>query len=93
VEGLQRNRNHDRASLMPTARREKWTGETRLIWSLFAVVGTLLCVIGSLLWSQVSENSANIRHLTSFVHRSDAVHDEVLRRLERIEKVLERNRD
>jgi len=71
-------------------RSEKWTSETRLIWTLFAVIGALLCAIGSLLWGQVSGNTSEIRDLTRFVQRSDVVHEEVIRRLERIEQYLEK---
>lgn len=75
--------------MTPSPRKERWTSEVRLIWALFGVVGTLLCVLGSLMWSQVSSNSEDIRDLSTFVHRSDVVHEEVLRRLERIERKIE----
>lgn len=66
-----------------------WAAETRIIWALFGVIGTLIVVIVSLLWGQVEQNENDIRDLSNFVTRSDGVHREVLRRLERIENALE----
>jgi hypothetical protein len=66
-----------------------WTAETRIIWALFGVIGTLIVVIVSLLWGQVEKNEQDIRELSDFVTRSDGVHREVLRRLGRIEDAIE----
>jgi hypothetical protein len=75
-------------AVVPT-RENGWAAETRIIWALFGVIGTLIVVIVSLLWGQVEKNEQDIRELSNFVTRSDGVHREVLRRLERIESALE----
>lgn len=71
------------------AKTSGWTAETRIIWALFGIIGTLIVVIVSLLWGQVERNEQDIKALTEFVTRSDVTHLEVLRRLERIERAIE----
>ena len=72
--------------------RQKWTNEGKLIWSLFGVVGALLCILGSILWAQVERNTERLDELSRFVDRADVRLEEMIRRLKAIEgKIDERD--
>tara|TARA_B100000686_G_scaffold132749_1_gene139706 strand:- start:5832 stop:6080 length:249 start_codon:yes stop_codon:yes gene_type:complete len=71
--------------------RQRWTAETKVIWSLIGIVGCLLCILGSLLWEQVEKNTRDIQELNRFFNRTDVQLNEMIRRLKIIETKIDRN--
>lgn len=68
----------------------RWYDSTRVIWGLFSVVGFLLGVGLTTLWTQITDHEARIRALEITTAQHAATYGEIARRLERIETKVDK---
>ncbi len=69
-----------------TTKGRRWTDSTKVIWGLFGTVGLLFGLLCSMAWAQITDNTQKIECMREFTAKAEANHEEILRRLDRIEK-------